>query len=230
MEKNAHRKEPGACRAQLEDTGPHSPERLQSTLNPKLIAQQGLATLFQALSEGRAVCFVSSGVSVTYGRLGWRDLVQQLVGTVNLNLDPKLEPAAHASSASRSAREYLKALNVTGRSPGDDLQSGRFPAAFQYVETIKNEEPETGDDADPLQREGLESDLRRKVRAYLYDDKGQVFILLDGMLKDLGIKDETRAIMESWAPSSPRARGRQATPSCAESRWPQRVCQQRCFS
>lgn len=163
------------------DSGPHSPARLQSSLDPALIEAHGRALLHQALNQGRTVCFLGSGVSMAYGRLTWRDMVEMLV-LKHLDAKPP-------KPGNERARQLLEELNITRRSPGDDLQSGRYPAAFQYLEELlKGAQGE----ADKPQSDAL----RRQVRGLLYDDHGQVFKLIADLAKSTGWDGSPR--VDAW--------------------------------
>jgi tetratricopeptide (TPR) repeat protein len=163
------------------EEGPHSPARLQSSLDPTLIEAHGRAILYQALNQGRAVCFLGSGVSMAYGRLTWRDLVEMLIAR-HLRLE---KPRA----GNQRAKQLLEALQLSSRSPGDDLQSGRYPAAFQYLEEyLKGADP--GTEAAPNAR--VSDLLRREMRGLLYDDQGQAYKLVEGLVKSTEWPNTTR--------------------------------------
>jgi tetratricopeptide (TPR) repeat protein len=156
---------------------------LQSTLDPTKIAEHGLAILFQSLNQGRTVCFVGSGVSMAYGRLSWRELVLILDKEVRHPPEPGADAdnsRPQVSAATSTQKALLDALSIGSRSPGDDLKSGRYPTAFQYLEMLRK----------AMASDGIvQPTLRERVRALLFDDRGQVYSLLSAMLKDLEASD-----------------------------------------
>ncbi len=167
-------------RAYIEDW-PYASHYLQSTLDPALIAHHGRALLLRSLNNGRLVCFVGSGVSMAYGRLGWGDMVQAMEKELNprpTELSPSstaTEPVSHPMLA--ELRGWLRELNLGKRSGGDDLHSGRYPAAFQFLEQIEELLRTLGNTQRPT--------LRDKVRIQLFDDRGHAFHLIRDLQADL---------------------------------------------
>ena len=157
------------------DDWPYTPRYLQATLDPALIARHGQAMLRRTLNNGRVVAFVSSGVSMSYGRLGWGRLVKSLV-------EERTSPGASSPIVAAMA-QVLRDLNLDGRVDAGDLQSGRYPAAFQFLEQIERAGGLSSGTA-LAGHDARESALRQTVRALLFDDWGHVHTLAQDLIGD----------------------------------------------
>jgi tetratricopeptide (TPR) repeat protein len=167
---------------------PYVSHYLQATLDPDLIAMHGHAVLLRALDRGRLVCFVGSGVSMSYGRLGWGQLVRALVEKEKRKKESSKGPPTNSGNLQMQAhvRRWLDELDVGNRTPGDDLQSGRFPAAFQFLESLESSGvPANDSEGASAKAHQDDNKLRKTVREYLFDDSGQGFLLLDELEGDL---------------------------------------------
>ncbi|NGM37991.1 MULTISPECIES: SIR2 family protein [Methylobacterium] len=147
---------------------PYTSFHLQSTLDPKLIERHGEAILSRALNLGRVVAFVGSGVSMSYGRLSWKSLVQALAEDAHRDHDR--EESAWADRAKKT----LDDLDIKGRSLGGDLQSGRYPAAFQFCEQLSI----------AGERKNGQKEFRKKVKRLLFHDAGHAKVLIDDLIRD----------------------------------------------
>lgn len=181
------------------DDWPYTPRYLQATLDPALIAQHGQAMLRRTLNNGRVVAFVSSGVSMAYGRLGWGRLVKSLVDETTPSAQPGAATPGRPSPVVAAMEQVLKDLDLDGRVDAGDLQSGRYPAAFQFLEQIERARGRS-DGATWSDHGTGESELRQKVRALLFDDWGHAHILAKDLVRDLGGSEKTQlaALGEAW--------------------------------
>ena len=98
---------------QCVDDWPQIPGYLRETLDADQVPRHAVAALRRSLDAGSVVAFVGSGVSMSYGRLGWSQLIQwmaqldppagwQVGGLMRINalqatLDPNLRPGPKPS-------------------------------------------------------------------------------------------------------------------------------------
>src|SRR5262245_32709555 len=57
---------------------PYASRYVRETYDPDLIEAQAVLMLSRALAIRRTVAFVGAGVSMSYGRISWQDLVREL--------------------------------------------------------------------------------------------------------------------------------------------------------
>lgn len=207
------------------DDWPQVPAYLRQTLDADLIPRHAVAVLRRALDFKRVIAFVGSGVSMSYGRLGWGELIQWLARTREQPgrwTVPELAPiralapapgdgSKPPSATRRRMERLLDELRLDDPQGGLDLQSGSYPAAFQLLEQCARESESSG-----AGQHGGESRLRRCVRALLRDDAGQAYLLFERLFDDLHAHaHKGEAYDEVWAPGGTLA------PSLArlESHW-----------
>jgi tetratricopeptide (TPR) repeat protein len=157
------------------DDWPYIPQYLQESLDHELINHHGEAILRRGLNSGRVVCFVGSGISMAYGRIGWGDLVKRLTQSA---LD---DTSGVSSPRIARLRSTLEALRVDDDATGGGLQSSRFPAVFQFGELLERARVQPGDSALD------ESAFRNRVMQLLYDDRGHAHLLFRDLVKDLEV-------------------------------------------
>ncbi len=147
------------------DDWPHVPRYLQQSLDHEVIARHGEAILRRSLNTGRMICFVGSGVSMSYGRLGWGEMVRRL-------LDLEQYPLNEVTGKS----PLIERLKATIRQIDlDKLPPLRYPAMFQLGEELAMAESKDGD----------ENLFRKRARQYLFDDLGHAHVLYESLAKDL---------------------------------------------
>lgn len=178
-------KSPRPVRAYIQDW-PYVPGYLQATLDPEMIAEHGLALLHRGLNNGRLTCFVGSGVSLAYGRLGWGELVRALADAPPSKRTSALSESNDQMTA--AVKQWLKRLDLPNQVSGGSLQSGRYPAAFQFLERISQLEDGGTRELDI----SATSRTRREAGRQLFDDGGHAFQLIRKLLRDLG-RDESDA-------------------------------------
>jgi SIR2-like domain len=153
---------------------PYLAHYLQATLDPDLIASHGQAILLRALNSRRAVCFLGSGVSMAYGRLGWGELVKRLA-------KEELSKSGDGDSVMlKHFKRWLEELKIDKRSSGDDFNSGRYPTAYQFIQQLselRERVPEQGSDEN-------KSKIRDRIRKLLVDDCGHAFYLYKALAED----------------------------------------------
>ncbi len=147
------------------DDWPHVPRYLQQSLDHKLIALHGEAILRRSLNTGRMICFVGSGVSMSYGRLGWGEMVRRLL---DLDQYPLNEVTGNAPLIKR-LKDTLQQIDL------DKVLPVRYPAIFQLGEELAQADSKDGD----------ENTFRKRARQYLFDDLGHAHVLYEGLAQDL---------------------------------------------
>lgn len=161
---------------------PHVPGYLLETLDHEMISSHGEALLMRALQSERVVTFLGSGVSMAYGRLGWGAWVRHMLKSVLANAEEFKEDE-------RIERLILtlKELDIYGENRGDYLQSGRFPAVFQFMELLadatKAADLRKNKDRSPRGNERL--GFREQVMQALHDDRGHARLLIRELLDDM---------------------------------------------
>lgn len=175
---------------------PQVPSHIRHSLDADLIPLHAVAALRRSLDTGRVMAFLGSGVSMAYGRLGWGEMLRWMDNACQgpaeadtrakhamrlLHANPAREGSRAQPLGEQRMRSLLKALDINRPSTGDDLQTGRYPAAFQFLERMAVELESPG----RARSTPSESRVRGAVRALLRDDAGHAYLLLDKLYADL---------------------------------------------
>ena len=65
---------------------PYARQFVLDTMDENVIERHGELILYRALNIGRAVAFVGAGVSMSYGRISWRELVRVLYMSISAEI------------------------------------------------------------------------------------------------------------------------------------------------
>src|SRR5437868_5811086 len=66
---------------------PYARDFVLDTMDPELIQRHGELLLSRSINIGRVVAFVGAGVSMSYGRISWRELVRALLEGAKRNFE-----------------------------------------------------------------------------------------------------------------------------------------------
>ncbi|WP_159007895.1 SIR2 family protein [Bradyrhizobium sp. S69] len=162
---------------------PYAREFVLDTMDPVLIQRHGELLLSRAVNIGRIVAFVGAGVSMSYGRISWRELVREL-----------LESAQRAYRKSKTdykvkhpriniIYDTLQALKPNPGADEDgawrDMPPARLLILFQIAdelgEAIHRVKSHNTRDLNPV---------RRKARQLVYDDAGHARRLFESSYKN----------------------------------------------
>ena len=133
---------------------PHAFGYVTNTLDPKIIERHAASILARGLNVGRIVAFVGAGVSMSYGRISWRTLVETEYRLVRhkysvFENDFKeqrrlLQEVGATAEAERAKVTYghvellynaLETLNPMR----SDVQASKYPMVFQLLEKLDDE-------------------------------------------------------------------------------------------
>jgi SIR2-like domain len=115
---------------------PYARDYLLDTMDPDLIEEHGRALLARALNIGNVVAFLSAGVSMAYGRISWKALVEDLVKEAQTAAKAKVEKGEKLRPSALSLRTTLKGLQPSDRRDGEGIRSDRYPSLFQLCEEL----------------------------------------------------------------------------------------------
>lgn len=161
------------------DDWPYARAYVAETLDRSALERQASAMLSRAINVGRLIAFVSSGVSMSYGRLAWSGLVSYVVSDVLERYRKVDRPPANLVTISENLSAIWPASDKKPRS----VRSDRYPALFQYCERLDKALAELPPSTTrPDQRS--EPPLRDKVAALLYDDRGHAHVMMTELLAD----------------------------------------------
>jgi tetratricopeptide (TPR) repeat protein len=154
---------------------PYAKEYVEASLDPEQIARHGLAHLCRALDIGHVVAFVGSGTSISYGRVSWQGLVEELKKKVESTYRKEKERKETSGERLSSTIENVYAtLQTLSESSGDTNPTERYPTLFQIVEQLslqlgaeeKNRPALTSDFVKKHHK-----DFRRMAMQITYDDR-----------------------------------------------------------
>ncbi|HEY1720295.1 MAG TPA: SIR2 family protein [Magnetospirillaceae bacterium] len=196
---------------ELVEQWPYAREFVLDTMDQELIQHHGELMLSRSLNIGRMVAFVGAGVSMSYGRISWRDLVREALQAAESAYgaaQKEYEDAEHANGVKRAfgaryprirkVRETLGKLKPEG-SDADawlNLRPARLLVLFQIAHEL----------GEALRRIKIDSgvkdetnQVRGKVHRLAYDDAGHALLLLEaagakGLLERFSGPIEKRAL------------------------------------
>lgn len=145
---------------------PYATRYLLNTLDPFLIEKHAVSILCRALNIGRLTGFVGAGGSMAYGRITWRDLVQQALEEVITTFDGI--PDSAKTKRMESLYQTVKFLNKGGP---NEVDGDRLPMRYQLCEELDNAMQNF---KDPKNNKSL----REKTKAFTIDDSGHASRIL----------------------------------------------------
>lgn len=110
---------------------PYASQYLLETLDPDLIEAHAVSILNRSLNVGRTVAFVGAGVSMSYGRLSWKQLVDVLKRDVLEKYDVK----SSTYKLSKHIQRLRNSLKLISPDEGKDNKSD-YPMMFQLCEQL----------------------------------------------------------------------------------------------
>jgi hypothetical protein len=170
---------------------PYAREFVLDTMDPDLIQRHGELLLSRAVNIGRIVAFVGAGVSMSYGRISWRELVREL-------LDSAEESFLEAAQKYRIERdrdyeedhprikiiyETLAALKPPENADTDGAWRDMPPARLLILFQIADELGEAIHRLDKSATHEL-NPVRREARQLVYDDAGHARRLFESSYKN----------------------------------------------
>jgi tetratricopeptide (TPR) repeat protein len=168
---------------------PYAREFVLDTMDPELIQRHGELLLSRAVNIGRIVAFVGAGVSMSYGRISWRELVRALLDSAEQKY---LETLCEYERKGRAYKdehpriniiyETLKALKPPKNADEDNAWREMSPARLLILFQIADELGEAihRSSKDPG---GERHTARRKAQQLVYDDAGHTRRLFESSYK-----------------------------------------------
>jgi tetratricopeptide (TPR) repeat protein len=175
---------------------PYAREFVLDTMDPELIQRHGELLLSRAINIGRIVAFVGAGVSMSYGRISWRELVRELLGFAEQLYVCEQHKHENEHSPGKYEEKYprintiyttLKALKPADEdSAWLEVSASRFVILFQIADEL----------GEAIHRSGKRAALalnpvRRKAQQLVYDDAGHARRLFESSYK--GREDEKKS-------------------------------------
>jgi SIR2-like domain len=120
----------------VNSTWPYATRFLLDTLDPALIERHAVSILSRALNIGRVTAFLGAGVSMSYGRIGWRALVETLTEKTlaACPMDETLKEYGKKYERITSLKPTLEALRSN-----EGARSDRYPMIFQVCAQLSDE-------------------------------------------------------------------------------------------
>jgi tetratricopeptide (TPR) repeat protein len=158
---------------------PYARDFVLDTMDQDLIQRHGELMLYRALNIGRTVAFIGAGVSMSYGRISWRDLVRGVLRKAETAYqDHVTEDGDFGSKHPRIAR-VIQTLRELKPDPDTDsawrdVAPARLLGLFQIADEI-------GDALNRVnpQRAAEPNPVRREAHQLVYDDAGHARRLLE---------------------------------------------------
>jgi tetratricopeptide (TPR) repeat protein len=161
---------------------PYAREFVLDTMDPELIQRHGELLLSRSINIGRIVAFVGAGVSMSYGRISWREMVRELLESALRQYKNKSEAFQKEHSRISIIYETINALKPIANADEDgawrEMPAARLLILFQ----IADELGKAIHRADP-ERENKPGGGRREARQLVYDDAGHARRLLEAACK-----------------------------------------------
>jgi SIR2-like protein len=168
---------------------PYAREFVLDTMDPELIQRHGELLLSRAVNIGRIVAFVGAGVSMSYGRISWRELVRALLDSAEQKYRETLEEYERKGRTYKDEHpriniiyETLRALKPPSNADEDNAWRDISPARLLILFQIADELGEAiyRSSKDP----GSERNAtRRKAQQLVYDDAGHARRLFESSYK-----------------------------------------------
>jgi tetratricopeptide (TPR) repeat protein len=155
---------------------PYAREFVLDTMDHDLIQRHGELLLSRSINIGRIVAFVGAGVSMSYGRISWRELVRELLESAEKEYRDGKFGEKHPRI--NIIYQTLQALKPTDNSDKDgawrEMPAARLLILFQIAD-------ELGEAIHRLKEENPGQQLnsvRKYARQLVYDDAGHARRLL----------------------------------------------------
>lgn len=176
---------------------PYAKEFVLDTMDPELIQRHGELLLSRAINIGRIVAFVGAGVSMSYGRISWRELVRAVLDSAEQKYADKAKDPKFTKDNPRIGIIYdtLQALKPNAGHIADedgawrDMPSARLLILFQIADELSRalgriNEPDA-QARDPAQRTMRSArSVRDEAQQLVYDDAGHARRLLESSYRD----------------------------------------------
>jgi len=168
---------------------PYAREFVLDTMDPELIQRHGELLLSRAVNIGRIVAFVGAGVSMSYGRISWRELVRALLDSAEQNYMGTLREYERKGRTYKDEHpriniiyETLRALKPPKNADEDNAWREISPARLLILFQIADELGEAIDRSSNDPR-GERHTARRKAQQLVYDDAGHTRRLFESSYK-----------------------------------------------
>lgn len=161
--------------------------------DPERIEAHARDQLGRAINIGNLVAFAGSGLSMTYGRLSWGGLVEDMVRRAcdaAALVTACLKQHALPTDEIEKAKQGLNRLGFDGKKIRRDLGSESFPLAFEQCEvlweTLRRARPSdiTDDTEGPWKEHGLDRSMRQIAADLLRDDRGHADVMIGSLARD----------------------------------------------
>jgi SIR2-like domain len=168
---------------------PYAREFVLDTMDPDLIQRHGELLLSRAVNIGRIVAFVGAGVSMSYGRISWRELVRALLDSAEQEYLETLREYERKGTTYKDEHpriniiyETLKALKPPKNADEDNAWREISPARLLILFQIADELGEAihRSSRDPG---GERHTARRRAQQLVYDDAGHTRRLFESSYK-----------------------------------------------
>src|SRR5580658_788295 len=174
-------KSPAKSLHELIKTWPYARDYLVDTMDPVLIEEHGRLHLSRALNVGGVVAFLSAGVSMAYGRISWRNLVEDLIKEAEISyadFAPGSKSGTVHHAGLESLAKSLKDLNPTKRPLGGDIRSDRYPALFHLCAELSTGVAAARTQSELISRPGNDNDFLAGVKTRTRDGHFHAMALL----------------------------------------------------
>jgi SIR2-like domain len=168
---------------------PYAKEFVLDTMDPDLIQRHGELLLSRAVNIGRIVAFVGAGVSMSYGRISWRELVRELLDSAEQKYKRNETTYEAEHPRIKIIYETLRALKPLENADEDSAWREMSPARLLILFQIADELGEAIDrsSAEPG---GERYSARRKTQQLVYDDAGHTRRLFESSYKRRGAEEQ----------------------------------------
>jgi tetratricopeptide (TPR) repeat protein len=174
---------------------PYAREFVLDTMDPDLIQRHGELLLSRSINIGRIVAFVGAGVSMSYGRISWRELVRELLESAKQEYKKSSPTFKEQHPRIEVIYRTLEALKPVENAEEDgawrDMPSARLLILFQ----IADELGEAIHRSDKTRTSELNA-VRRDARQLVYDDAAHARRLLEAARK--GDQEPARETPIRW--------------------------------
>lgn len=184
--------------------------------DPERIEAHARDQLGRAINIGNLVAFAGSGLSMTYGRLSWVGLVEEMVRRAFDTAEWLIRTTIPDDKRYEieKAKQGLNRLGFDGKKIPRDLGSESLPLAFEQCEvlweTLRRAKPTNftkKNDEKSWKERGLVWSMRHIVADLLRDDRGHAEVMIGSLARDWA--GEAKNMLRALQSLKPRYQGKE---------------------